>query len=240
MNTHTPTHPPATGPVVGCRTTRIYCRPLCRPGRAPRRENCVPFPSAAAAREAGYRPCKQCRPDEDGGRGPSETIRYGVGPSPLGMAFVATTPRGICRLKMLDDVDPAPEIGRLRAAIAGAETVADPGAVGPILARVSAFLSDGDPCDDLPLDLRGTAFQRRVWTALRAIPRGQTRTYGEVADAVGVPGAARAVGAACGANTVMLLVPCHRVVGAGGSLGGFGAGLDRKRALLELEGAPVA
>ncbi len=90
-----------------------------------------------------------------------------------------------------------------------------------------------------PSTCRGTVFRQRVWAALRAIPRGQTRTYGQVAAEVGAPGAARAVGAACGANAVMLLIPCHRVVGAGGSLGGFAAGLDRKRALLELERASI-
>jgi O-6-methylguanine DNA methyltransferase len=200
----------------------------------------VPFLDAATAREAGYRPCKQCRPDEVGGRGlagPPEPIGFGVGVTPIGLVFVARSDRGICRVDVLDDSEPAPALGRLTRAIAGAGPTEDPAGIRPIVARLSAYLSDGDPCDDLPIDARGTPFQRRVWAALQAIPRGQTRTYGQVAAEIGAAGAARAVGAACGANPLLLLIPCHRVVGSGGSLGGFGAGLDRKRALLDLERA---
>jgi methylated-DNA-[protein]-cysteine S-methyltransferase len=93
---------------------------------------------------------------------------------------------------------------------------------------------------DLPLDLRGTAFQLRVWNALLRIPYGETRTYGQLASALGRPGATRAVGAANGANPVGIIVPCHRVVAAGGGLGGFGGGLGRKRFLLALEAASCA
>jgi methylated-DNA-[protein]-cysteine S-methyltransferase len=88
---------------------------------------------------------------------------------------------------------------------------------------------------DLPLDLRGTPFQIEVWEMVRQIPYGETRGYGELARALGRPGAARAVGAANGANPVPILVPCHRVIGAGGALTGYGGGLDRKKFLLELE-----
>jgi len=86
-----------------------------------------------------------------------------------------------------------------------------------------------------PLDLRGTPFQKKVWRALLEIPAGQTRSYGEIAAAVGEPGAARAVGAACGANPIPVLVPCHRVLAAHKKLGGFSAGLKWKRLLLERE-----
>ncbi|MFN3763308.1 MAG: methylated-DNA--[protein]-cysteine S-methyltransferase, partial [Anaerolineae bacterium] len=89
---------------------------------------------------------------------------------------------------------------------------------------------------DLPLDLRGTPFQRRVWEELRRVPYGQTVAYGELARRVGRPGAARAVGRAVGANPVPIIVPCHRVVGADGSLVGYGGGLEIKAALLRLEG----
>jgi len=91
---------------------------------------------------------------------------------------------------------------------------------------------------DLPLDIQGTEFQRAVWRQLRAIPRGQYRTYGEIADILGKPGAARAVGGACGANPLLLIIPCHRVLAADGRLGGFSSGLDLKRKLLDLEGIP--
>src|SRR5205823_12097210 len=104
--------------------------------------------------------------------------------------------------------------------------------------KVIAHVVDGEPCDDIALDLRGTPFQLQVWEALRAIPRGETTSYGALARAIGLPpGASRAVGAACGANPVSLVVPCHRVVRTGGGLGGYYWGLDRKRALLEMEGA---
>jgi methylated-DNA-[protein]-cysteine S-methyltransferase len=90
---------------------------------------------------------------------------------------------------------------------------------------------------DLPLDMRGTAFQRDVWTALRTIPYGSTASYGEIASQVGQPGAARAVGMANGRNPIAVIVPCHRVIGADGTLTGYGGGLPRKQWLLALEGA---
>lgn len=88
---------------------------------------------------------------------------------------------------------------------------------------------------DLELELAGTDFQRRVWSALRTIPYGETRSYGEIAGQIGAPGASRAVGLANGRNSIGIIVPCHRVIGASGSLTGYGGGLDRKRALLDLE-----
>ena len=88
---------------------------------------------------------------------------------------------------------------------------------------------------DLELELAGTDFQRRVWSALRTIPYGETRSYGEIAAQIGSPGASRAVGLANGRNPIGIIVPCHRVIGASGSLTGYGGGLDRKRVLLELE-----
>ncbi|OSC41096.1 methylated-DNA--[protein]-cysteine S-methyltransferase [Mycobacterium decipiens] len=94
---------------------------------------------------------------------------------------------------------------------------------------------------DVELDLRGTEFQRRVWKALLTIPYGETRSYGEIAEQIGAPGAARAVGLANGRNPIAIIVPCHRVIGASGNLTGYGGGIDRKQALLELENsrAPV-
>jgi len=92
---------------------------------------------------------------------------------------------------------------------------------------------------DVPVVLRGTAFQQEVWRALRRIPYGNTTSYGALANTMGRPGAARAVGAANGANPVSIIVPCHRVIGVGGSLIGYGGGLKRKRALLALEGAII-
>lgn len=105
------------------------------------------------------------------------------------------------------------------------------------IAQVQEFLSGKRRRFDLPVSLRGTEFQRAVWNALLEIPYGATRTYGEVAASIGKPGAMRAVGAASGANPLPLIVPCHRVVAAGGKLGGFGGGLPLKRRLLAMEGS---
>lgn len=236
-----------TGPVVGVTSTRIYCRPVCRPGRAPKRENCVPFLDAGAARVAGYRACKQCRPDDTFPPTRSQTpaasplaVRFGVGLTPVGFVFVASTERGVCALDLLSDDDPSPALERHRRRLPGATFQADASASDPVVFRVGAHLSDGRSYDGVSLDLRGTPFRLRVWEALRSIPRGETTTYGGLARTLGLPpGAARAVGSACGANPVSLIVPCHRVVGAGGGLGGYYWGLERKRALLEMESSTV-
>jgi len=105
--------------------------------------------------------------------------------------------------------------------------------------QLHAYFSGEAVVFDVPLDLQGTPFQRSVWQTLLTIPGGQTRSYGEIADALGAASAVRAVGAAVGRNPVSVIVPCHRVVGSDGSLTGYAGGLERKRALLELEGALV-
>ena len=102
-------------------------------------------------------------------------------------------------------------------------------------AKVRAFIAGEGSLARVPLDIRGTVFQRRVWEALRRIPRGETLTYGEIARAIGAPAAVRAVGSACGANPVALVVPCHRAVRADGGLGGYAWGLPVKKRLLEIE-----
>jgi O-6-methylguanine DNA methyltransferase len=225
-----------SAPVVGVKTTRIYCRPICRSSREPRRENCIPFVDAAAARAAKYRPCKLCRPDDT--PIPPPRVRYGVGVTPIGHLFVAATERGICALYILDAADPTPGLDRLRGEILNVEAVPDPSVATEWDPRVMAHLVEGRTADDIPLDLTGTPFQLKVWDALRSIPRGTTTTYGSLARSIGLPaGAARAVGTACGANPVSLIVPCHRVVRAGGGLGGYEWGLHRKKALLEMEEA---
>jgi methylated-DNA-[protein]-cysteine S-methyltransferase len=118
--------------------------------------------------------------------------------------------------------------------------IENPEAFAAIGAALDATLAGAPVPGEIPSSVRGgTAFQRRVWQELRAIPRGETRTYGELAASLGMPGAARAVGAAVARNPISIVVPCHRVVGADGSLTGYAGGVDRKRALLALEGARV-
>ena len=114
----------------------------------------------------------------------------------------------------------------------------------PLLAELArqlrAYFAGALKRFDLPLDPQGTSFQKRVWTQLQAIPFGETRSYRQVADAIGAGNAVRAVGAANGANPIPIVIPCHRVIGSGGKLVGYGGGLELKKRLLELEGAWTA
>jgi AraC family transcriptional regulator of adaptative response/methylated-DNA-[protein]-cysteine methyltransferase len=166
-----------------------------------------------------------------GGRG--LTIAYTVVDSPLGRLLVAATERGVCSVK-LGDSDAALEAG-LRSEFPQAELARDPGPLDQWVAVIVRHLGGDTPRLDVPLDVRATAFQWRVWTALRAIPYGTTRSYADVARAVGAPRAVRAVARACAMNPVALVVPCHRVVRGDGDPGGYRWGIARKTALLEQE-----
>jgi len=115
--------------------------------------------------------------------------------------------------------------------------VEEPTAFGEVIAQLEEYFAGERTGFDLVLRPEGTVFQRKVWDSLSRIPYGETRTYGEIAQAIGRPGAARAVGLANGRNPIAIVVPCHRVIGADGSLTGYGGGLDVKRALLDLERA---
>jgi AraC family transcriptional regulator of adaptative response/methylated-DNA-[protein]-cysteine methyltransferase len=164
--------------------------------------------------------------------GAGARITYTVADSPLGPLLVAATERGLCALKFGDG--PA-LVDELRAELPRATLVADGEAVAPYVQAVCSYLAGRPASLDLPLDVPGTAFQQRVWAALRAIPYGETRSYQEVARSIGEPSAVRAVARACATNPVALVVPCHRVVRADGGLSGYRWGLARKRALLERE-----
>lgn len=166
-----------------------------------------------------------------GGSGMS--IHYTTAASPLGRLLVARTERGVCVVSLADS-DHALQ-AQLRREYPLAEVRRDRNGLAAAVRALLRHLAGRQPRLDLPLDVRGTAFQIRVWEELRRIPYGQTRSYGEVAQAIGKPKAARAVGAACGSNPVPLIIPCHRVVRGGGALGGYGLGLPRKRRLLEAE-----
>jgi len=174
-------------------------------------------------------------PASYGAGGAGATIAFTTRESPLGRLVIATTRRGVCRIALGDD--DAELEKKLRAEFPAADIARDDAALAPVVDEVLRRIDGDVPAAELPVDVRGTAFQQRVWRELRRIPRGETRSYGEVAAAVGAPGGARAVGQACGSNPVAIVVPCHRVVGAGGGLGGYAWGLDAKRSLLEREGA---
>jgi len=165
--------------------------------------------------------------------GPGEAIRYAMTRTSLGWMLVAATAIGVCAIAFADErAALADELrGRFPHASIAEGDAAFRDWVGDVAARL-----DADPRGlDLPLDIRGTAFQRRVWQALRDIPAGETRAYGEVARGIGQPQAARAVASACARNPVAVATPCHRVVRADGALGGYRWGVERKRRLLDRE-----
>ena len=174
-------------------------------------------------------------PASYGAGGAGASIAFTVVPSPLGALVVATTARGVCHIAL--GVEAVALEEGLRREFPAATIGRDDDALAPVVAEVLRRIDGQVPREELPLDVRGTAFQLRVWRELQAIPLGETRSYGAVAAAIGVPGGARAVGAACGSNPVSVVVPCHRVVTAAGGLGGYAWGVDVKEALLEREGA---
>ena len=164
----------------------------------------------------------------DGGRG--ETIRYVVTDSALGPLLVAATAKGICRLTFGEDES------ALRRRFPNADIRKDDGTIAEWVEGALLAIDQPHAAPDLPIDVRGTAFQEKVWQELRKIPLGETRSYADIAAAVGQPGAVRAVGTANGSNPVSVLVPCHRVIRSDGSLGGYGGGLENKVKLLAAEG----
>lgn len=320
------------------RTTGVFCRPSC-PSRPARRENVSFHVSCDAARQAGFRPCKRCRPEESGepagpragvvracraieaaaelptldelariaglsrfhfhrqfkaatgvtprayaaarrservraalssggtvteaiyaagynsnarfysdasgilgmtpstwrAGGPDTEIRFAIGQCSLGAILVAATGKGLCAILLGDDPD---ALARdLQDRFPHATLRGDDPAFARTVALVVGFVEAPAIGLDLPLDIRGTAFQQRVWQALREIPVGQTASYADVARALGMPKAVRAVAQACGANALAVAIPCHRVVKSDGSLSGYRWGVQRKQALLEREAA---
>ena len=164
-----------------------------------------------------------------GGKG--VTIRWIVADTSLGDMLVAATDKGLCRVSF-DEGEAA-----LRARFPHAEIEPGGAALATLAAQVVAAVESPDRDHDLPLDVRGTAFQEAIWQALRAIPLGETRSYAQLAAIAGNPKAVRAAGSACGANHVSIVIPCHRAHRSDGTLGGYAYGIDRKVALLEREGA---
>ena len=163
----------------------------------------------------------------DGGRG--AVIHWAVVPTTLGPMLVAATDKGVCRLSFGEGNE------ALQMRFPHAELAQGGAAFEALLAQVVAAVETPGDHAHIPLDVKGTAFQEAVWQALRRIPLGETRTYAQLAAAVGNPGAVRAAGSANGANHVSVLIPCHRVIRTDGSLGGYAWGLDIKQKLLERE-----
>jgi AraC family transcriptional regulator of adaptative response/methylated-DNA-[protein]-cysteine methyltransferase len=326
--------------VYAVRTTGIFCLPSC-PSRRANRDNVTFFADAAAAQQAGFRPCKRCRPGEPDGADPrldhvrghiaqrcreplplaelarladlspahlqrrftaafglspkawqracreqalktelrsgdSTTgaiyaagygsgsriyadanerlgmtpgayarggaglaIGYAVTTTSLGQLLIAATDRGICAVQLGENSDEL--VRELIAEFPRATVTPMPASSRPELARWITHLEQAIAGkmghDEIPLDPQGTAFQHRVWAFLRRIPRGETRTYRQVAVGIGAPTSARAVATACASNRIAVLIPCHRVIRGDGGLSGFRWGVPRKRTLLGNEGA---
>jgi len=318
-------------------TTGVFCRPSCS-ARQPRRENVAFHASAEAARRAGFRPCRRCRPEEpslaarraemvaaacraieaaeeppsltdlargaglsphhfhrlfkaqtgltpkdyaaahrarrvqanlatsqtvteaifDAGfnansrfyetsahilgmtptryrnGGADAEIRFAVARTSLGDLLVAESDKGVCAILLGDD--PETLVRDLQDRFSKARLVGADRAFEARVAEVVGLVEAPGTGGDLPLDVRGTAFQQRVWKALRDIPPGATATYAQIASRIGAPRAARAVAQACAANPLAVAIPCHRVVRQDGELGGYRWGVARKRDLLEREG----
>ena len=168
-------------------------------------------------------------------RGVGVTIHYTAVRTSLGLLLVAVTERGICSVALGDDEETL--VGSLRAEYPAAELARATDADDRLVDAVVAHVEGTARANDLPLDLKATAFQWQVWRALQRIPEGATRSYQEIARELGHPSAARAVARACASNRVAVLIPCHRVVRGDGALGGYRWGVARKAALLAREGA---
>ncbi|MBB5685497.1 bifunctional DNA-binding transcriptional regulator/O6-methylguanine-DNA methyltransferase Ada [Sphingobium boeckii] len=162
--------------------------------------------------------------------GAGVTIRWTIAPTSLGPLLIAATDKGLCRVSF-DEGEEA-----LRERFPAADIQAGGQALETLAARVVADVEHPERHHDLPMDVQGTAFQEAVWQALRAIPIGETRTYGELAAIAGNPRAVRAAGTACGANHIAIAIPCHRAQRADGTMGGYAYGIDRKLALRKREG----
>lgn len=191
------------------------------------------FGSLSSAYEASTRYLGMT-PATYGARGAGAQVRWSITPTRFGELLISATERGLATVYLGPDPDALQ--AALREELPAAELTRDDRTLAPLAELVAAFASGEDASASLlPLDVRATAFQWRVWRALREIPRGQTRSYAQVAEQIGAPTSVRAVARACATNPVAIVTPCHRVVRSDGSLAGFRWGLERKAALLSAE-----
>ena len=168
-------------------------------------------------------------------KGQGERVSVAIGQTSLGALLVAASARGVCAIAL--GADPEALLHGFLKDFSCAEIVAGDRYFEALVAQVAGLVEAPERAAELPVDLRGTAFQRRVWAALREIPPGTTLSYGALAARIGAPRAVRAVAAACGANRLAIAVPCHRVVAKDGALTGYRWGVERKAALLAREAA---
>jgi AraC family transcriptional regulator of adaptative response/methylated-DNA-[protein]-cysteine methyltransferase len=209
-------------------TTRIFCRPEC--SARPRAEHVVHYDTADAALADGNRPCLRCRPL------PAGLVVDATLESQLGPLLGAATDEGVCLLEFFDRRMLPTQLKiierRLGRIVPGRHAHLD-----RLQRELNEYFAGKRQDFTVPIVAPGSPFERSVWRALRAIPPGETRSYDSLAMQLGRGGAARAVGRANGRNRLAILIPCHRVIGADGALTGYGGGLWRKQALLDLEAA---
>lgn len=160
-------------------------------------------------------------------------IEFAIGESSLGAILVARSQRGVCAISLGDDAEAL--LRELQDRFPRAELIGGDAGFERLIAQVVGLIEQPELGIDLPLDVRGTAFQQRVWRALRQIPPGETASYAQIAQRIGSPTSVRAVAGACAANTLAVAIPCHRVVRSDGGLSGYRWGVERKQALLERE-----
>ena len=220
------------------KTSGVYCLPSCK-SRPANPENVAFHHSSEEARQAGFRPCKRCKPDQFeqqiGKYAMRETIQYTTRESSLGLTLVALSDKGVCAILMDDSVHALTT--DLKARFPEAIVKHNDAALRETADAVCSFIDQPKGRFTEKLDVRGTEFQRRVWEQLLRVPAGKTSSYAEVAMALGAPNAVRAVAGACAANALAVVIPCHRVVKSDGALSGYRWGVERKRRLLEAEGA---
>ncbi|MAE11043.1 MAG: hypothetical protein CL876_03875 [Dehalococcoidales bacterium] len=216
--------------IQGCRTTKIYCRNGCPAGKRMKPRNRVYFQSREEARTDGYRACKVCKPDAPPVE--PETFILTHYQSPLGTYIILGSKQGIVCVEPEEQVE-----NRIDRWQHDSIQIEEGESEDTLLvsSELDGYFAGRLFSFNLPLDLRGTPFQRQVWQQLQGIPYGETISYGDLAHSIGWDNAARPVGGAVGRNPVSIIVPCHRVIGSNGNLTGYGGGLRRKEALLNLE-----
>jgi AraC family transcriptional regulator, regulatory protein of adaptative response / methylated-DNA-[protein]-cysteine methyltransferase len=173
------------------------------------------------------------KPTQYRGGGVDARIEFAIGESSLGAILVARSQRGVCAISLGDDPDAL--LRELQDRFPRAELIGGEAGFETLVAQVVGLIEHPNLGIDLPLDVRGTAFQQRVWQALRQIPSGETASYAQIAQRIGSPKSVRAVAGACAANTLAVAIPCHRVVRSDGALSGYRWGVERKRELLSRE-----
>ena len=226
-------------------TSGNYCRPVCN-NPLPKPEHVSFYATIAEAEAAGFRPCPRCQPNKKLSArelsqllatikkksGGGEMIHYGVGKCLLGNLLVAKSEWGICSILIGDNKNKL--VQELQVRLPKANLLEDNSKVKKTIAEVADFISSPHQGYEFDLDIRGTPFQKKVWEAVRKVPPGETASYSEIAQRIKSPNAMRAVGTACSANPMAIVIPCHRVVRSDGT-GGFRWGASKKEILLKLE-----